>query len=87
MCFLVSNAGFLANDDTCLYRRDYEQRGVLDQYDPAMLDDRQQRGMTAEQRVRAEQEMAMRDRAGAGRRLPGMDDLADDGGACPPCVI
>ncbi len=60
---------------------------MLDQYDPSMLDDRQQRGMTAAQRARAEQEMAARDQSMAGRRLPGMDDIADDGGECPPCVI
>jgi hypothetical protein len=77
----------LLSSESIFCRRDYEQRGVLDHYDPGMLDEREQRGMTVDQRLRAEQEMAVRDRSMDGRRLPGMDDIGQDGGMCPPAAV
>ena len=70
-----------------LHRRDYQAHDVLDQYDEGMLDERQQRGLTADQRLRAEREMQARDAARSGRRLPGIDEVADEEGKCYTGVL
>ena len=57
--------------------------GVLDEYDPALLDERQYEGMDAEERAAAEAAMRDRDRLEGRARVSRLAAaLEDEDGAC-----